>query len=99
MQQSNLFDIDKEAIRLAKVVLWISAGCPQSGIEFNMANCDSLEMGACEDKTSWNKITGFNVNHGFDVVFGNPPYVRVKPETLQGFATASTEIYTAHLLN
>jgi hypothetical protein len=83
-------DIDREALKLAKVVLWISAGCPQSGIEFNMANCDSLEMGACEDKVSWNKITGFNVNHGFDVVFGNPPYVRVKPETLQGFTMAST---------
>jgi hypothetical protein len=30
------------------------------------------------------------VNDGFDVVFGNPPYVRVKPETLQGFTMAST---------
>ena len=83
-------DIDEEALRLAKVVLWISAGCPQSGIEFKMANCDSLEMGACEDKVSWNKITGFKVNGGFDVVFGNPPYVRVKPEMLQGFTMAST---------
>ena len=83
-------DIDEEALRLAKVVLWISAGCPQSGIELNIANCDSLEIGACEDRVSWNKITGFNVNGGFDVVFGNPPYVRVKPETLQGFTMAST---------
>ena len=83
-------DIDEEALRLAKVVLWISAGCPQSGIELNIANCDSLEIGACEDRVSWNKITGFNVNDGFDVVFGNPPYVRVKPETLQGFTMAST---------
>jgi hypothetical protein len=83
-------DIDGEALQLAKVVLWISAGCPQSGIEFNMANCDSLELGACEDKVSWNKITGFKVNGGFDVVFGNPPYVRVKPEMLQGFTMAST---------
>jgi len=83
-------DIDVEALQLAKVVLWISAGCPQSGLEFNMANCDSLEMGSCEDKVSWNKITGFSVDDGFDVVFGNPPYVRVKPETLQGFTMAST---------
>ena len=83
-------DIDGEALRLAKVVLWISAGCPQSGIEFNMANCDSLKLGACEDKVSWNKITGFNVDDGFDVVFGNPPYVRVKPDMLQGFTMAST---------
>ena len=83
-------DVDGEALGLAKVVLWISAGCPQQGIKLNMANCDSLEMGACEDKTSWNKLTGFNVSDGFDVVFGNPPYVRVKPETLQGFTMAST---------
>ena len=83
-------DIDGEALQLAKVVLWISAGCPQSGIKFNMANCDSLEMGACEEKVSWNKITGFNVDGGFDVVFGNPPYVRVKPEMLQGFTMART---------
>jgi hypothetical protein len=83
-------DNDEEALRLARVVLWISAGCPPSGIEFNMANCDSLEMGACEDRFSWNKITGFETNAGFDVVFGNPPYVRVKPEMLQGFTMAST---------
>ena len=83
-------DIDEEALRLAKVVLWISAGYPQSGIELNVATCDSLEMGACEDKSSWNKITGFDVKGGFDVVFGNPPYVRVKPEMLQGFDMAST---------
>jgi len=83
-------DIDREALQLAKVVLWISAGCPQSGIEFNMANCDSLEIGACEDRVSWNEITDFNVKGGFDVVFGNPPYVRVKPEMLQGFDMAST---------
>ena len=83
-------DIDGEALQLAKVVLWISAGCPQSGIKLNMANCDSLGMGSCEDKISWNKLTGFNVSDGFDVVFGNPPYVRVKPEMLQGFTMAST---------
>mgnify|MGYP001421213260 CR=1 FL=1 len=83
-------DIDTEAINLAKVVLWISSGCPQSGVKLNMSNCDSLELGSCEDKISWNKLTGFDAEDGFDVVFGNPPYVRVKPEMLQGFTMAST---------
>ena len=83
-------DIDTEALNLAKVVLWISSGCPPSGIKLNMSNCDSLELGSCEDNISWNKLTGFDIEGGFDVVFGNPPYVRVKPETLQGFTMAST---------
>jgi hypothetical protein len=38
----------------------------------------------------WNELTGFDIKGGFDIVFGNPPYVRVKPETLQGFTMAST---------
>ncbi|MDA1167643.1 MAG: Eco57I restriction-modification methylase domain-containing protein, partial [archaeon] len=83
-------DIDSEALKLAKVVLWVSAGCPESGIDLNLANCDSLGVGSCENTKLWNKHTGFDVQSGFDVVFGNPPYVRVKPETLQGFTMAST---------
>jgi hypothetical protein len=83
-------DIDSEALKLAKVVLWISAGCPESGIDLNLANCDSLGVGSCEDTKLWSNHTGFDVKSGFDVVFGNPPYVRVKPETLQGFSMAST---------
>jgi len=83
-------DIDSEALKLAKVVLWISAGSPESGINLNLANCDSLGVGSCEDTKLWSNHTGFDVKSGFDVVFGNPPYVRVKPDMLQGFTMAST---------
>ena len=83
-------DIDSEALKLAKVILWISAGCPEAGIDLNLANCDSLGVGSCENTKLWSSHTGFDVKSGFDVVFGNPPYVRVKPETLQGFTMAST---------
>ena len=37
-----------------------------------------------------NSILALNFKDGFDVVFGNPPYVRVKPEELAGFAMAKT---------
>ena len=28
-------DIDKEALQIAKAVMWISAGCPEDGLELN----------------------------------------------------------------
>ena len=83
-------DIDSNALKLAKVVLWISAGCPDDGLKINMSNCDSLGVGSCEEKEVWKFHTGFELKDGFDVVFGNPPYVRVKPEELAGFAMAKT---------
>jgi hypothetical protein len=83
-------DIDEEALELAKVVLWISAGSPSEGIRLNMANCDSLEVGSCKDIAKWEKHTSFETLNGYDVVFGNPPYVRVKPEKLNGFDTNRT---------
>ena len=65
-------DIDSNALKLSKVVLWISAGCPDDGLKINMSNCDSLGVGSCEEKEVWKFHTGFELKDGFDVVFGNP---------------------------
>jgi len=83
-------DIDEEALQLAKVVLWISAGTPDLGLELNLSKCDSLEAGPCEDKADWNNHSGLEIGNGYDAVIGNPPYVRVTPEEISKFQTKRT---------
>jgi len=78
-------DIDNEALQLAKVVMWISSGCPEPGISLNFSLCDSLGAGSCSNLNDWKKHTGLDCKSGYAAIFGNPPYVRVKPEELQGF--------------
>lgn len=80
-------DIDEQAIELSKVVLWISAGCPEDTISLNFSLCDSLAAGPCENATTWIQHTGLDCGAGYDAVFGNPPYVRVKPDQIANFET------------
>lgn len=80
-------DIDEQALDLAKVVLWISAGCPEDPISLNLSLGDSLAAGPCQNISVWNDHTGLNCNNGYDAVFGNPPYVRVKPDFISDFET------------
>ena len=80
-------DIDDEALDLAKAVMWISAGCPKNGLTLNFFNGDSLKTGPCPDIKQWGKYTNFDVGTGYDAVFGNPPYVRVRPSEISKFST------------
>ena len=80
-------DIDEQALDLSKVVLWISAGCPERQISLNLSLVDSLAAGPCHDISLWNDHTGLHCDSGYDAVFGNPPYVRVKPDFINKFET------------
>ena len=89
-------DIDAEALKLARVVMWITAGCPEKGLELNFSLCDSLAAGPCENKTDWKNHTMLEINRGYDAIIGNPPYVRVKPEIISIFETNSVKnLYSA----
>jgi hypothetical protein len=83
-------DIDDEALQLAKVVLWISAGTPDLGLELNLSKCDSLEGGPCENKADWSAHSGLKIGSGYDAVLGNPPYVAKAPEEIYKFKTKKT---------
>ena len=89
-------DIDDQALQLAKVVMWISAGCPESNICLNFSLVDSLAAGPCMEISEWTRHTGLACDSGYDAVFGNPPYVRVKAEQLSKFSTnKSRNLYAA----
>ena len=89
-------DIDDQALQLAKVVMWISAGCPESNVPLNFSLVDSLAAGPCMEISEWTSHTGLNCDSGYDAVFGNPPYVRVKPDELSNFkVNTSRNLYAA----
>ena len=89
-------DIDDEALQLARVVMWITSGCPKSGVRLNFSLCDSLGAGSCSNIEEWINHTGLDCKSGYAAVFGNPPYVRVKPESLPNFTVnKSRNLYAA----
>jgi len=80
-------DLDHQALELSKIVLWLSALCPNTNLDLNLKLCDSLSIGPCKNKEDWTSITGFNLGQGYDCVIGNPPYIRVKKNYLDKFKT------------
>ena len=89
-------DIDDEALQLGRVVMWITSGCPDSDVHLNFSLCDSLGAGPCSNVDEWIKHTGLDCKSGYAAVFGNPPYVRVKPESLPNFTVnKSRNLYAA----
>jgi len=89
-QMIHACDIDLEALLLAKVVLWISAGCPENGLRLNLSHGDSLGAGPCRNTSIWFDHTNLPPVEGYDCVVGNPPYVRVKPELIGKFVFKNT---------
>ena len=89
-QMIHACDIDLEALLLAKVVLWISAGCPENGLGLNLSHGDSLGAGPCTKTSMWFDHTHLPPVEGYDCVVGNPPYVRVKPELIGKFVFKNT---------
>ena len=84
-------DIDREALELAKVVLWVSAGTPDFGLRLNLSHCDSLKAGPCKKKSNWEKATKLKLGLGYDAVIGNPPYVAVNENKIKKFQTKSAK--------
>jgi len=83
-------DIDQQALDLARIVLWISAGCPLEELKLNFSLCDSLSAGPCFDINKWYKHTGLETINGYDLIIGNPPYVMFKKESYPKFKTADS---------
>jgi hypothetical protein len=83
-------DIDSEALLLAKVVFWMSAGCPIEGFSLNFAHQDSLAAGPCTDVSAWYNHTSLPETGGYDCILGNPPYVRVNPNKIDAFVHRNT---------
>jgi type I restriction-modification system DNA methylase subunit len=97
-QMIHACDIDLEALLLAKVVLWISAGCPENGLRLNLSHGDSLGAGPCKNTPMWFDHTNLPLVEGYDCVVGNPPYVRVKPEFIGKFVFKNTRnLYCAFI--
>ena len=72
--QENIYgvDISDYSVRRAKILLSLLAlqnGEDKEDIKFNLETADSLT-------TDWKKIFSKNIKNGFDVVIGNPPYVK-----------------------
>jgi len=89
-------DIDDEALQLFRVVMWITSKCPLSGLNLNFSSCDSLAIGPCLNINDWMNYTGLDCKFGYAAVFGNPPYVRAKPEQLKDFSVnKSRNLYAA----
>lgn len=80
-------DIDKQALELYKIIIWISAGSPQFNLDLNLSLCDSLSKGPCLNKDKWTELTNFDIGEGYFCVIGNPPYVRVPKNNLLSFET------------
>jgi len=83
-------DIDQQALDLARIVLWISSGCPSEELKLNFSLCDSLYSGSCTDIKDWSEHTGLEIVNGYDLVIGNPPYVMIKEGNYPKFKTKSS---------
>ena len=83
-------DIDQQALDLARIVFWISAGCPSEELKLNFSLCDSLNSGPCTNIEDWREHTGLDIVNGYDLVIGNPPYVAIKAENYPKFKTKDT---------
>ncbi len=83
--ENNLYgvDINEDAIEIAKLSLWLRTakkGRKLSNLSNNIKCCNSLieDASVASDKAfKWNEeFKNVFENKGFDVVIGNPPYVR-----------------------
>tara|TARA_B110000003_G_scaffold133666_1_gene135638 strand:+ start:12234 stop:14210 length:1977 start_codon:yes stop_codon:yes gene_type:complete len=74
-------DIDPLALNLTKAVLWLVCDSPKNGLNLNLINADSLAYGNGSNTKRWENKGLEPAKRGFDIVIGNPPYVRVKGDS------------------
>lgn len=84
-------DVDPFATKVCKLVMFLESGGIYLGISPSIFTADSLVLGGSPSALDWIKHVQYNgVCEGYDLVIGNPPYVRIKPKDYQGFFLAET---------
>jgi hypothetical protein len=84
-------DVDPFATKVCKLVMFLESGGNYPGISPSIFTADSLVLGGSPSALDWIKHVQYNgVCEGYDLVIGNPPYVRIKPKDYQGFFLAET---------
>ena len=64
------------------------------GISPSIFTADSLVLGGSPSVLDWIKHVQYNgVCEGYDLVIGNPPYVRIKPRTTKDFFLLTRNLY------
>ena len=84
-------DVDPFATKVCKLVMFLESEGKFPNISPSIFAADSLLMGGSPSVTDWLKHIGFSgVCEGYDLVIGNPPYVRIKPEDFKQFLLADS---------
>ena len=84
-------DVDPFATKVCKLVMFLESRGNYPGISPSIFTADSLVLGGSPSVLDWIKHVQYNgVCEGYDLVIGNPPYVRIKPKDYEGFLLADT---------
>lgn len=84
-------DVDTFATKVCKLVMFLESGGNYPNISPSIFTADSLQLGGSPSVLDWTKHIRFNgVCKGYDLVIGNPPYVRIKPEDYEQFLLAES---------
>jgi len=84
-------DVDPFATKVCKLVMFLESEGNYPDISPSIFTADSLVLGGSPSVLDWIEHVRFNgVCEGYDLVIGNPPYVRIKPEDFEGFLLADT---------
>ena len=84
-------DVDTFATKVCKLVMFLESGGNYPNISPSIFTADSLQLGGSPSVLDWTKHIRFNgVCKGYDLVIGNPPYVRIRPEDYERFLLADS---------
>lgn len=84
-------DIDPFATKVCKLVMFLESEGNYPEISPSIFTVDSLVLGGSPSVFDWTKHIRFNgVCKGYDLVIGNPPYVRIRPEDYGRFLLADS---------
>lgn len=84
-------DIDPFATKVCKLVMFIESGGEYHKINPSVFNVNSLSTGGSPSIDYWLEHIGFSSDClGYDLVIGNPPYVRINPDDYNRFSLANS---------
>ncbi|MEL0101804.1 MAG: N-6 DNA methylase, partial [Euryarchaeota archaeon] len=84
-------DVDPFAIKLTKLVMFLEYGGKCNSLNPSVFTANSLELGGSPSIEDWLDHIGCNSYcSGYDLVIGNPPYVRIKSQDFKKFQLADS---------